>query len=486
MNLPIAFFERMKNMLKDEYDAFVLAYDRPNNPALRINPAKMRGEDGQSLLSCVDKRVPWAENGYYYRHDDETRPGKHPYHEAGVYYIQEASAMIPASLCPPEKGDKVLDLCAAPGGKTTQLAAALGGEGLLVANEIHPTRASILSQNVERMGISNAVVTNHAPHELTEHFTAFFDKIVVDAPCSGEGMFRKEEQAITMWSQENVELCAARQKEILESAARMLAPDGYLTYSTCTFAPEENEGVILSFLKAHPEFEVVEPKNPDVIACVEKGMLDRGNPDWVEGGDEYADSLRKTVRLFPHHADGEGHFAALLHKSANVSVDAFKERSKDKKKGKGKEQPKNRDKSQLTVDKAYKAFEQFASSVTAEYFAGESRLFGEQLYIYPAQMDRALDGLRILRCGLHLGCVVKGDRFEPSHALSLALDVKKAHKTFAVDLSSARAYLHGDTIPCGEEKGWYLVTLDGFVLGWGKASGGMMKNHYPKGLRKPI
>ncbi|MBE6586654.1 MAG: RNA methyltransferase [Ruminococcaceae bacterium] len=482
MNLPEAFAARMKTMLGDDYEAFLAAYDRPNTPALRLSPMKSVGDahKDKPLLPCIGQPVPWAAHGYYYDPNADLRPGKHPYHEAGIYYIQEASAMIPASLCPPLPGDKVLDLCAAPGGKSTQLAASLCGKGLLVANEIHPQRASILSQNVERMGISNAVVTNHAPHELVSHFPTFFDKIVVDAPCSGEGMFRKEEQALTMWSQDNVDLCAARQKEILESAAEMLAPDGYLTYSTCTFAPEENEGVILDFLLNHPEFEVVEPVNPAVLDCIERGMIDRGNPDWIECDEAHAAALCKTVRLFPHHADGEGHFAALLHKSADAPVVAVKTKDQSK----PKRQEKDFGKGQMTADKAYKLFEQFVRDVTKETLSGVPCLFGDQLYLCPQEIPAPPKGLRILRHGLHLG-TVKGDRFEPSHALALALDTDKLKKSFAVDLPSAQAYLHGDVTPCQDEKGWYLVTLDGFVLGWGKASGGMMKNHYPKGLRRP-
>ena len=486
MNLPEAFAARMKAMLGDDFEAFLAAYDRPNTPALRLNPMKTIGNTDTDYppLPSMGQPVPWAAHGYYYDPDADVRPGKHPYHEAGVYYIQEASAMIPASLCPPAPGDKVLDLCAAPGGKSTQLAAALGGRGLLVANEIHPQRAGILSQNVERMGIVNAVVTNHAPHELVGHFPAFFDKIVVDAPCSGEGMFRKEEQALAMWSQDNVDLCAARQKEILASAAEMLTPDGYLTYSTCTFAPEENEGVILDFLTSHPEFEVVEPVNPAVLACIERGLIDRGNPDWVEGGEAYATALRKTVRLFPHHADGEGHFAALLHKSADAPAAAIKSKDKGKPKRQDKDYGKGQMTGQMTADKAYKLFEPFSKDVTREALDGVPCLFGDQLYLRPREFPAPPKGLRILRHGLHLG-TVKGDRFEPSHALALALDMREAKKFFAVDLPSAQAYLHGDVIPCRDEKGWYLVTMDGFALGWGKASGGMMKNHYPKGLRKP-
>ena len=476
MKLPEAFEKRMKAMLGSDYDSFVKAYDRVNTPALRLNPLKKAKED----LHCIGNNVPWAENGYYYDPDSDIRPGKHPYHEAGAYYIQEASAMIPASLFPPKPSEKVLDLCAAPGGKTTQLASALMGEGLLVANEIHPQRAAVLSQNVERMGIKNAVVTNHAPHELVPFFPSFFDKIVVDAPCSGEGMFRKEEQALTMWSQENVDLCASRQKDILESAAKMLAPNGYLTYSTCTFAPEENEGVILDFLKGHPEFEVAEVKNPIVLKCIETGLIDRGNPDWVADSDEYAEQIRKTVRLFPHHADGEGHFAALLHKREESTNTAPIWDNKSRKKDRNKEQVRQ----QLTVEKAYKAFKTFISGITDEELDGVPCLFGEHLYLCPRELKAEINGLRIIRNGLHLGSIVNCDRFEPSHSLALALDVSKLKKAFATDYSGAISYLGGNVLQCENEKGWYVITLDNLPLGWCKASSGMMKNHCPKGLRK--
>ena len=476
MNLPEAFCARMKMMLGDEYEAFLSSSDRPSAPSLRLNPLKKNNIclSDISELPCVSERVPWAENGYYYDPDSDIRPGKHPYHESGAYYIQEASAMLPASLFPPSEGDKVLDLCAAPGGKSTQLAASLNGTGLLVSNEIHPSRAAILSQNIERMGIKNAVVVSHSPKELTAFFADFFDKIVVDAPCSGEGMFRKEEQALTMWSQENVDLCADRQKDILESAAKMLAPGGYLTYSTCTFAPEENEGVILHFLRNHPEFEVVLPKNPAVIDCIDRGLIDRGNPDYVDGND-FSDQIIKTLRIFPHHANGEGHFAALVHKSEDAPT-SLKENRKEKKKN---------DKRQASPNGAFKLFLEFINNVTAESLNGAPSLFGEQLYLCPNDLPSPINGLKTLRHGLHLGRVINGNRFEPSHSLSLALDLTKAKAVFEIDFSSACSYLRGEVIPCGEQKGWHVVTHNGFPLGWGKASDGMMKNHYPKGLRKP-
>ena len=483
MNLPLAFEKRMKEMLCDDFPAFLSAYDKPNTPALRLNPMKIEADAEATLLPCLGHAVPWAKHGYYYDPTHDIRPGKHPFHDAGVYYIQEASAMIPASLCPPQAGDKVLDLCAAPGGKSTQLAGYLRGTGLLVANEINPSRATILSQNMERLGISNGVVLNHAPHELAPHFPCFFDKIVVDAPCSGEGMFRKEEQALAMWSQDNVQMCAARQIDILDHAAEMLKPDGYLTYSTCTFAPEENEGVLLAFLQRHPEFEVIPPQNPMVLECLEKGLLDHGNPAFVHAPQAYGEqieySVRHSVRLFPHHADGEGHFAALLHKSADAPM-VQTSSAKRNKKSKGRVVDNSSD-----VRSAIALFEDFAKGVLLHIPKGIPCLFGEQLYLYPSAFDVPLEGLRILRCGLHLG-TVKNKRFEPSHALALALCPQDVKQVKVIDSQSPEmsAYLHGDTLP-HEGNGWHLIVADTFPIGWGKASGGMMKNHYPKGLRKP-
>ena len=306
--LPLGFTDRMRRLLGAEYPAFLASYDKPRRPALRVNPLRLDGiPDGvRALLPFLAERVPFTADGWYYPDDPALRPGRHPYHEAGLYYIQEASAMIPAALCPPRPGERVLDLCAAPGGKATQLAGALRGQGLLVANEIHPGRAAVLSGNIERMGIPNALVLNMEPQALAERFPSFFDRIVVDAPCSGEGMFRKEPQAVQMWSPENIALCAARQAEILRAAARMLAPGGTIVYSTCTFTPEEDEGSVLTFLREHPDFDTVMTDASAILACLADGRLDAGRPDWVPGGTEYAGSLRRAVRLFPHHADGEG------------------------------------------------------------------------------------------------------------------------------------------------------------------------------------
>jgi 16S rRNA C967 or C1407 C5-methylase (RsmB/RsmF family) len=248
--LPEVFLSRLKNQLGDEYDDYLRSLDRPRAVALRFNPLKT---DIFPALPFVEEPVPWAAYGHYYAPD--ARPGLHVWHEAGLYYLQEASAMAPVTLLAPQPGELVLDLCAAPGGKTTQIAALMGGAGLLICNEINPKRAKILSRNIERMAVSNALVLNHHPRDLERHFTGCFDRVLVDAPCSGEGMFRKEEAAVTDWSEETVHMCAERQGQILATAARLLRPGGRLVYSTCTLLPEENAQQIERFLAAHPDFE---------------------------------------------------------------------------------------------------------------------------------------------------------------------------------------------------------------------------------------
>ncbi len=506
--LPAGFADRMRRLLGEEYPAFLASYGKPRRPALRVNPLRLDGAnrvsggnadsipgsapDGDSdrvraLLPFLAERVPFAADGWYYPDDPALRPGRHPYHEAGLYYIQEASAMIPAALCPPRPGERVLDLCAAPGGKATQLAAALRGQGLLVANEIHPGRAAVLSGNIERMGIPNALVLNMEPQALAERFPGFFDRIVVDAPCSGEGMFRKEPQAAQMWSPDNIALCAARQADILRAAARMLAPGGTITYSTCTFAPEEDEGSVVTFLREHPDFDTVMPESPAVLACLADGLLDTGRPDWVPGGEAYVGSLRRAVRLFPHHADGEGHFAVLLRRRSGtdaVPVPAAPRRPeraarRNARPGRGSALP-----------DAVRLFGQFAADVLGCVPEGVPCLFGDTLSLLPAGCGltaEGLDGLRVLRAGLELGSVA-GGRFTPAHALAMAaLPLPPGAHRYALDAAGNQpaAYLRGETLPCPQAlSGWYTVTLDGFPLGWGKADRGILKNHYPKGLRK--
>ena len=462
--LPQEFLERMENMLGEEYPAFLKSYDIARYQALRLNPQK--GDDVSFLNRGVFslERVPWAEHGYYYTAKDT--PGKHPYHEAGVYYIQEPSAMAPAAYLTRQMedgaGERILDLCAAPGGKSTQIAAAMEGRGTLISNEIHPARAKILSENIERMGIRNAVVTNEDSGRLTKYFPAFFDGIIVDAPCSGEGMFRKDETAVTEWSPENVRRCAGRQQEILENAAMMLKPGGRLVYSTCTFAPEEDEQAIGRFLEAHPEFALEE--TPDYPG------LSHGVPAWGAG---VTDGIEKTVRIWPHRTEGEGHYAALLRKTGEP------------------ESVKRKYPASMKDKKLLAVYEDFCKEIFIEpkKWTADSTMtmFGDQLYRTPEEMVD-FKGLRVLRPGLQMG-EFKKNRFEPSHALALALHPSevKQNVNLSADAPETAAYLRGETIQLSEEdagKGWCLVSVDGYSLGWGKKSGGTLKNHYPKGLRK--
>ncbi len=439
--LPTEFLTRMEHMLGDEYDSFLKSLERPLQKGLRLSGRKQLN----GSLPFSMESVPWAERGY--RYDAAQRPGKHPYHEAGLYYLQEPSAMAPAGLLGSKPGERVLDLCAAPGGKSTQLGDMLRGEGLLVANEINPKRAKILSRNMERMGIPNALVLNMHPRDLEGRFPEFFDKILVDAPCSGEGMFRKEEAAVTDWSQEIVEMCAGRQSEILDSAAKMLRPGGLLCYSTCTFAPEEDEGTVGSFLSRHPEFHVVQ---------VEAPWFAPGVPQWCPSGDP---ALGDTFRLWPHKLEGEGHYAALLRKEGDGGCSA----------GSG-----------CPGEKAPKELTEFLQRMEITLPEGKFISFGQSVYLVPEDMPD-LKGLKVLRPGLELGQAKKG-RFEPAHALALWLSTAATTADFSADSKEILDYLHGQVIP-GEQNGWTLITVDGISLGWAKGSGGQLKNHFPKGLR---
>lgn len=498
--LPVEFCSRMEQMLGEEYPAFLESYGHERQPALRLNTQKTKVKEFLERECFTLSPVPWAQDGFYYE-TDET-PGKHPYHEAGVYYIQEASAMAPAHYLQAVCGERILDLCGAPGGKSTQIASAMGGRGLLVSNEIHPARAKILSENVERMGITNALVLNETPQRLGKMFPEFFHRIMVDAPCSGEGMFRKQREAAEEWSPENVRMCGLRQDEILEEAYRMLAPFGRMVYSTCTFAPEENEGAVSRFLYLHPDMHLVD-------AELYEGMT-KGRKDWYEAfarhsspygeGEEIpaAPGLEYTRRLFPHKLSGEGHFVAVMEKGPGQKEERRHKTACCREKTLGyREIPQLR---------------QFAGEVLdareEEALSGKRFLFfGNQLYLVPEELPR-LSGLKVLRPGLHLGTIQK-DRFVPSHAWALALRENKVQRVCRLsskDMSVFR-YLAGETFDASREeifvsgkkeeenavsgktkgqpkKGWYLITVDGYSLGWGKLTGTVMKNHYPKGLRK--
>lgn len=464
--LPEAFVERMKTLLGAECDAFLASYEKERSLGLRVNTEKLSVEqflEEQGMRFSL-RPISWCQEGFYY--EQESRPGRHPYHEAGVYYIQEPSAMAVVSLLDPKPGEFVLDLCAAPGGKTTHIASKLAGTGLLVSNEIHPARAKILSQNVERMGIGNAIVTNEDSGNLSDFFPEFFDCMVVDAPCSGEGMFRKDEQARKEWSEENVILCAKRQQEILDNAAKMLKPGGRLVYSTCTFAPEEDEDGIACFLERHPEFSIVH---------LEAGSYPEGlspaNPAWSHDNNL---ALKDTFRIWPHKAEGEGHYLALLQKREEEQTTWKRKLPK------------------YWNDKAGRSYvEEFMkkslTKVGQELLSKKMEhliLFGDQLYALPEEIP-ALDRVRVLRPGLHLGSF-KTKRFEPSHALSHFLKPEMAGSVLHLDPEDGQVldYLKGNAVK-GESalSGWTLVCIEDQPLGWGKAVSGTVKNHYPKGLR---
>jgi len=428
--LPEAFLNRMKNQLGVEYPAFLESLERPRAVALRFNPLK--GE--RPGLDFVGEQVPWEPQGYYY--DPESRPGLHPYHESGVYYLQEASAMAPVALLDPRPGERICDLCAAPGGKSTQIAGRMQGRGFLLCNEINPKRAKILSRNIERMGVANALVTNEHPQKLAQQYPEFFDRVLIDAPCSGEGMFRKEEAAVTDWSQETVEMCARRQTEILHSGALLVRPGGRLVYSTCTFAPEENEQVLSLFLQAHPEFTAEHVEAP-----------------WFTPGPD------GSYRMWPHKLLGEGHFAAVLRKQ-----------------GQRETQQANISGQTLPVE-----WTEFARQLDICLPDGKPVQFGQSIYWAPADMPD-IRGIKVLRPGLELG-EMKKNRFEPAHALALWLKTAANIHALTADSVQLKAYMHGETIPVNST-GWCLVTVDGYSIGWGKGDGKILKNHYPKGLRR--
>lgn len=467
--LPEAFCQRMQGFLGSEAEEFFSSYQREREYGLRYNPLKFKSrsefeEKQKKELGYKLSPVPWCAEGYYYQ--PQEKPGRHPWHEAGAYYIQEPSAMSAAELLDAEPGQRICDLCAAPGGKTTQIAGKMQGQGLLVSNEFYAGRAKVLAQNVERMGIANAVVLNEATERLAGLFPEFFDGILVDAPCSGEGMFRKEPRAAEEWSVENVASCAMRQRQILSHGAKMLKPGGLLVYSTCTFAPEENEQNIRWFLEEYPEFAL----------------------EAAEAGERYFSygQEAKTYRLYPHKIRGEGHFLARLRKrglpeeSGRISGKETAGERRRKRRAAG-------DTEMLRTEDAAKAFREFQEETLLidieERLSGRYVLFSEQLYLLPGEMID-LPGLRVVRAGLHLG-VFKKNRFEPSHALAQYLNPQEVRQY--VDLTvygEALKYLHGETVSCdGGKKGWTLMCVDGLSVGWGKAQGQIVKNHYPKGLR---
>ncbi len=572
MSLDKLFENRIKSMLSNEYEAFEKALEKEPVKAIRINALKCTKSESKASVDAagsynensandlknyasdiltksgakLSENIAWEPSGFSY---EGGTPGKHPYHEAGVYYIQEPSAMSPVAYLDPKPGEKILDLCAAPGGKSTQIASRMMGEGILVTNEIDKKRAQILSLNVERCGIRNALVTNMRPEQLSEVFEGYFDKILVDAPCSGEGMFRKNDEAVSNWSAENVELCANKQTDILKEAVKMLAPGGRLVYSTCTFAPEEDElqtarllkmgmkpvkidlfeGMIpgdienihkaFNATKASSDHTNAESNDNDLYDLINEPLSDADEKISLE---EITENISIcTSRLWPHKIKGEGHFLAVFTKDGDISLNAglYGVNGKVKAVKQGDVDPfadfvEGFLKNVQIVDESEIAAEASGTSETDETSAKKQKgkdknkankknkkgskgalkltgalkgtlfMFGEQLYLAPDGMP-GINGLTVMRPGLHLG-TMKKDRFEPSHSLGLALSAEDVTYSYNLDSNSPEVmkFIGGESLRVpGLENGWYLITTDGYSLGWAKYAGGTLKNHYPKGLR---
>ncbi len=460
MTLPKLYENRMKELLGEEYEEYLSCLEEKHYSGLRVNTLKIKPEEFERICPYRIKRIPWIENGYYY--DGKEQPARHPYYYAGLYYIQEPSAMTPASLLPVTPGDKVLDLCAAPGGKSTELAAKLKGEGILVANDISNSRAKALLKNIELFGVKNAIVVCEAPSKLVNYFEGYFDKILVDAPCSGEGMFRKSPSIMKYWEQYGVDYYNKLQKEIILSAARMLKPGGSMVYSTCTFSPEENEGTVKFLLEQCPEFHTVNPLAAGSNEKVSYEGFAFGRPDWVDGTEE----LKNCIRLWPHRIKGEGHFITLLEKASG---------------GEGQAPVMgNREKVILSEEGL-----EFIHKIGLFADLANMNLKEGRLCLLPEDIPD-IKGLRIMRQGLFLG-EIKKNRFEPSQALACALKIDAYDPVIrlSADNPSTIKYLKCETIEISGEykEGWNLVCVDDYPLGWGKLSAGVLKNKYLPGWR---
>lgn len=469
-DLPQSFLDSMKEILGEDYEAFLAGFDGQRQYGLRVNTLKMNLEEFERIAPFHLKKVPWISNGYFYEAEDV--PAKHPFYSAGLYYLQEPSAMTPASRLKVQPGERVLDLCAAPGGKATELGAALQGEGLLVANDINTARARALLRNLELFGISNSFVTNEPPHVLAERFPEFFHKIMVDAPCSGEGMFRKNPAVVDSWQEKGPEYFSKLQREIIVQAADMLLPGGMMFYSTCTFSPLENEKTITHLLKERSDMEVIPMEDYEGFA---EGLTSYR-------GEVFDESCKLCRRIWPHKMSGEGHFMALLHKKSGAQQQVQQTVSQssiwwEKCKGLNKEQ------------KA--AAEDFFSHVNIAYDEKRIDVRGDNLYYLPAPKYDGR-GLHFLRNGLFMG-EFKKKRFEPSQPFALALHAQDFDQVLAFPADDERLsrYLRGETLDvsdliAGEKKrkGWQLVMVAGHPLGFGKLVNNNLKNKYPAGWRK--
>ncbi|PWJ52296.1 RsmF rRNA methyltransferase first C-terminal domain-containing protein [Faecalicatena contorta] len=464
MNLPRAFEEKMKHLLHEEYEDYIRCFDEPRHFGLRVNTNKISVEDFLKIAPWPLQPIPWIRNGFYYD-GEHIHPAKHPYYFAGLYYLQEPSAMTPADRLPVEPGERVLDICAAPGGKATELGAKLKGSGVLIANDISNSRAKGLLKNLELFGIGNMLVLSEEPGKLTEYFTEYFDKILIDAPCSGEGMFRKDKKMVKAWEEHGPGFFSKLQRSIITQAASMLSPGGSLLYSTCTFDASENEQVIEYLLSQYPEFELCRIEPYEGFAP--------GIPELSSSGN---DSLSETVRIFPHRMRGEGHYLALLKKGNREES------------GAGQREKKKVSKGTVKAAKLPEELAAFWKEISWELDASRLDIHGERIYYMPEDLPD-MRGIRFLRSGLLLG-ELKKNRFEPSQALAMCLKKQEYSKILDFSLGDERImkYLKGETLDVedktsAKEKGWYLVCVDGYPLGFGKLAGQTLKNKYLPGWR---
>jgi NOL1/NOP2/sun family putative RNA methylase len=470
--LPKAFLNKMAVLLGDEFDEFLLSLSQPPSIGIRVNTLKISQHAFANITPFKISPIPWCSSGFTIDSSNLEagfiHPGKHHYHSAGLYYLQEPSAMAAGEILSPLPGEKVLDLAAAPGGKSTHLAALMKNTGLLVANEIHPKRVWDLAENLERCGVTNAVVTNESSQSLAEHLGDFFDRVMLDAPCSGEGMFRKSESARKEWKPESPRSCAIRQSTIIEQAARLVKPGGVMVYTTCTFSTEENEGVITKFLNNHPEFD---------LKIVEKvqGLLP-SKPEWIGLPKEH--KISRTMRIWPYRSPGEGHFIALLVKNETFEKSSQNNRIK-KNSFKKINKPKETMISRTILDDFARTNLNFSFEDKQIY------LDGSYLYCLP-EKSHSMYGLKVIHPGWWLG-FIQNDRFSPSHALALGIQMDQARHIIPLHLGDQRvsAYLGGESFNNSGKNEWVLLTLDGFPIGWGKRVQNVVKNYYPHGLRHP-
>ncbi|WP_210489752.1 methyltransferase RsmF C-terminal domain-like protein [Rufibacter aurantiacus] len=444
--LPAPFQTRMQTQLGEAYPAFADALNQPSPTSIRVNRAKMP-------LPTSLPQVPWTETGFYL----SMRPSftLDPMFHGGAYYVQEASSMFleqalrqSVNLSEPLA---VLDLCGAPGGKSTHIASLLSEESLLVANEVIKPRANILAENIQKWGSGNVVVTNNDPSHIGQ-LTGFFDVMVVDAPCSGEGMFRKDPDAVNEWSEANVKLCSERQRRILMDVWDALKPGGVLIYSTCTYNLEENEEN-LAWLS----------KQQDA-----KSISLQLQPDW--GITETELEGMHGYRFYPHRTQGEGFFLAAVRKTGGDEARAYR---------------KSKRPFLVSASKQEKALVQDWLKEPQNWELVKHK---ETLRALPQawmlELEQLYENLRVVYGGIEVAEVMKNNA-KPLPALALSQHVSE--DTFPraeVDLATALKFLHREDIVLeNSANGWVLVQFNGVALGWGKKLQNRVNNHYPKEWR---